>query len=318
VKIETKPTSEVVVSNGIKPKIEASEPKAKEEFDTNVGVAHEVVVSCNNHVSHDVASPQKAVVASPSMPRPPPGLQAPPQSVLTENRKIAIPPGLGLEPACVDSLTPQHHVIPNSSSRKPGPPPGMPPPMRLPMGPTSTPPKHATSSILPARTPPAAASKAADFPLSTASARPLKPRRTQTRCEEQPGRLFANDVPAAAFSNKPDTFITARPRSELTARWILPLKYLRNRALQRFEEQKAMNGAPPQNLTIRDALKNLAVGLFRRGADSGSQSAIVSKEILAPKDGSERQGGRPLEDYFFNVDQQSDSVFGTVPFYAPR
>jgi len=88
--------------------------------------------------------------------------------------------------------------------------------------------------------------------------------------------------------------------------------------MQRFEEQKAKNGAPPQNLTVRDALKDLSVGLFRRGADSGSQAAIISKEILAPNDRSGRQGGRPSEDYFFNVDQQSDSIFGTVPFYAPR
>ena len=60
------------------------------------------------------------------------------------------------------------------------------------------------------------------------------------------------------------------------------------------------------------------MGLFRRGADCGSQVAIVSKEILASKDDNLRQGGRPKEDYFFNVDQQSDSIFGTVPFYAPR
>jgi hypothetical protein len=270
----------------------------------------------------DVTSPQHFGVISPSMPRPPPGLQALPQSLITEVSKVASPPGLRSEPPGVDPLKLQHPAVPNPSSVKPGPPPGMPAPMRPPtaVGPTSPPSKYPTSSILPARTPPppAAASTAADFPLSTSSARPLKHRRIQTRCEEQPGRLFANDKPAATFSDKPDTFITARPRAELTARWVLPLKYLRNRAMQRFEEQKAKNGAPPQNLTIRDALKDLAVGLFRRGADSGSQAAIVSKEILAPNDGSGRQGGRPSEDYFFNVDQHSDSIFGTVPFYAPR
>jgi len=63
--------------------------------------------------------------------------------------------------------------------------------------------------------------------------------------------------------------------------------------------------------------------------ESGSQSSIVSKEILATSSsnggsnanggkGGGQQGGRPSEDYFFNVDQRTDSVFGTVPFYAPR
>ena len=125
-------------------------------------------------------------------------------------------------------------------------------------------------------------------------------------------------MPAAAFNNNPDTSLIARPRSQLTARWILPLTYLRNRALRRFEERKILNDSSPRNLTIRDALKDLAVGLFRRGAmDSGSQSAIVSKEILSSEDVGQ-QTGRPPEDYFFNVDQKSDSVFGDVPFYAPR
>jgi hypothetical protein len=173
--------------------------------------------------------------------------------------------------------------------------------------PARTPPQHHTSSILPARTPSQLA--------SASEVRPVKPRRSQTRCNEQPGRLLANDIPAAAFNDNKETVITARPRSALTAKWILPLKYLRNRALQQFENQKAINGSPPQNLTVRDALKDLTVGLFRRGADFGSMTAIVSKEILASKDGN---GKHPSDDYFFNVDQQSDSIFGTVPFYAPR
>jgi hypothetical protein len=248
-------------------------------------------------------------------------MQAPPQSAL-----VASPPGLGYEPAAgvgVD-YKPKQSVVPDSSF-KPGPPPGMPPSMRPPpmaaeslspppkhsypssILPARTPPQHHTSSILPARTPSQLA--------SASEVRPVKPRRSQTRCNEQPGRLLANDIPAAAFNDNKETVITARPRSALTAKWILPLKYLRNRALQQFENQKAINGSPPQNLTVRDALKDLTVGLFRRGADFGSMTAIVSKEILASKDGN---GKHPSDDYFFNVDQQSDSIFGTVPFYAPR
>lgn len=262
------------------------------------------------------------MASSSSLQRPLPGIHALPQSVL-----VASPPGLGYEPvAGVDYIKPKQSVVPDSSSFRPRPPPGMPPSMRPPpmaaelmspppkhtypssILPACTPPQHHTSSILPARTPSQLA--------SASEVRPVKPRRTQTRCNEQPGRLLANDIPAAAFNNNEEKFITARPRSALTAKWILPLKYLRNRALQQFENQKAINGAPPQNLTVRDALKDLTVGLFRRGADFGSMTAIVCKEILASKDGS--NGKHPSDDYFFNVDQQSDSIFGTVPFYAPR
>jgi len=264
------------------------------------------------------------MASSSSLLRPPPGIHAPPQSVL-----VASPPGLGYEPAAgVDYIKPKQSVVPDdSSSFRPGPPPGMPPSMRPPpmaaelMSPPPKPKHSYPSSILPARSPTQHHTSIlpARTPSQLASAsevRPVKPRRTQTRCNEQPGRLLANDIPAAAFNDNKETVITARPRSALTAKWILPLKYLRNRALQQYENQKAINGAPPQNLTVRDALKDLTVGLFRRGADFGSMTAIVSKEILASKDGS--NGKHPSDDYFFNVDQQSDSIFGTVPFYAPR
>lgn len=294
-------------------------------------------------------------LAPPHMPSRPPGMPPPMKPVETmvghsnnssndntighsifPNRP---PPGMG-------SILPQNPVSPLSR----GPPPGMPPPMRPPtcevLGGKTSPvknptavgaaalppaPKNPTSFILPARTPMATLKSSADTNDKTTAATPTKParvRRIQTRCEEQPGRLFANDVPAAPFNQNPnrEASLTARPRSKLTARWVLPLPYLRNRAIRRFEAQKLQDGNPPQNLTIRDALKHLTVGLFRRGAtDSGSQSSIVSKEILAPDDagegnhaGERRQGGRPSEDYFFNVDQSADSVFGTVPFYAPR
>lgn len=227
-------------------------------------------------------------------------------------------------------------------------PPGMPPPMR-PVGapvvtneantmPSSSLPKPpTTSSILPARTPlpttPLPSKKDSskmepDSPaLMKTPAKSTKQWRTQTRSEEQPGRLFAitknNDSAAIVSSSNQPTSITARTRSELTARWVLPLPYLRDRAIRRFEEQEndcaenENSGLPrpsPQNLTIRDALKTLTVGLFRRGAmDNGASSSIVSKVILC----SDSNEG-PNEDYFFNIDQKTDVVFGTVPFYAPR
>jgi hypothetical protein len=232
------------------------------------------------------------------------------------NSPIPLPSSVVCPPPGILSVQPQQPLDQNSSLNKPSLPPGMLPPMRPVTAVEATPPPKTQpiSSILPARAPPQGAT-------TTTPGKPTKARRTQTRCEEQPGRLLANQRPAAAFNNNQDTSIVARPRSHLVARWILPLSYLRNRALRRFEEQKALGVSTPQNLTIRDALKDLAVGLFRRGAmDSGSQSSIVTKEILASNDntGQQQQSGRPPEDYFFNVDQKADSVFGEVPFYAPR
>ena len=121
--------------------------------------------------------------------------------------------------------------------------------------------------------------------------------------------------------------LVVRPRSELAARWSLPLPHLRARALRRHQERRQLGGGgnpPPQALTVRDALRGLTVGLFRRGAaDSGAQASIVSKSILAADatdagGGDAAPAGRPAADHFFNVEQRIDSVFGTVPFYAPR
>mmetsp|Transcript_26718 Transcript_26718/g.45385 ORF Transcript_26718/g.45385 Transcript_26718/m.45385 type:complete len:1139 (-) Transcript_26718:80-3496(-) len=244
-------------------------------------------------------------------------------NVLPPGPPPGMPPGMGLPP-------PQNNTVSQINR-----PPGMPPPMRPTAAPAATEPMSSlpkpSSSILPAPTPapvlPPKESKTEPdtTPAVKTPAKPTKQWRIQTRCEEQPGRLFANDMPAASFNlaataqNKPTSLI-ARTRSELTARWVLPLPYLRNRAIRRFEELKnaaeesKVTRPPPQNLTIRDALKTLTVGLFRRGAmDNGASSSIVSKEILCAdsKDG-------PDKDYFFNIDQRTDTVFGTVPFYAPR
>ena len=124
-----------------------------------------------------------------------------------------------------------------------------------------------------------------------------QPKRIWTRVDEQPGRLFANNVAADGPT------INLRPRQELTAKWILPLKYLRQRMVE-----KKMDAA----LTIRDALQDLTVGLFRRGcAENGTNASIISKEILTPS--SENR-----KDYPFQMDPKSDTVHGTIPFFAPR
>jgi hypothetical protein len=101
---------------------------------------------------------------------------------------------------------------------------------------------------------------------------------------EQPGRIFANNIAADGPT------VNLRPRQELTAKWILPLKYLRQRMVD-----KKMDSS----ITIRDSLKDLTVGLFRRGCtENGTNASIISKEILAPPDENR-------SDYSFKVDQQS-------------
>lgn len=77
-------------------------------------------------------------------------------------------------------------------------------------------------------------------------------------------------------------------------------------------------------MTIRDALQHLTVGLFRYGvADNGAHCSIVSKEILAntttTTDGGEQgKNCNNDKDYPFDVDQGTDCIFGSVPFYSPR
>jgi hypothetical protein len=80
---------------------------------------------------------------------------------------------------------------------------------------------------------------------------------------------------------------------------MLPLSYLRE------------NAAGKDNVkSLRDLLKKLAVGLFRRGCtENGAQASIVSKEVLTPS-------GESRSDYPFRI--VNDTVVGTVPFYSPR
>jgi hypothetical protein len=125
-----------------------------------------------------------------------------------------------------------------------------------------------------------------------------QPKRLWTRLDEQPGKLLANNVAPSM-----GTVVDLRPRQELTAQWMLPLSYLREKAAA----SSASNGTAD---TLRNILKNLAVGLFRRGCtENGAQASIVSKEILSPP-------GESRNDYPFQV--VNGSIIGTVPFYSPR
>ena len=136
-------------------------------------------------------------------------------------------------------------------------------------------------------------------PQATPKPRPVyQPRRLWTQVFQQPGTILANGVEGAT------TVLPIQPRHELTAKWILPLKYIREHA-----KEKNLN---PEAMSLREALASLTVGLFRRGCgENGTQASIISKEVLAPADEN-----RP--DYFFTMDKDNDTVWGTVPFYAPR
>ena len=121
----------------------------------------------------------------------------------------------------------------------------------------------------------------------------FQPKRLWTHLEQQPGRLLANDVAASV-----GMVLDLRPRQELKARWMLPISYLKERAAG-----KNVKG-------VRDLLKYLSVGLFRRGCtENGFQASIISKEVLCPE-------GESRDDYPFQI--IDDTVVGTVPFYSPR
>jgi DNA polymerase sigma len=178
-----------------------------------------------------------------------------------------------------------------------------PPPSRLPGQSKFSQNLAPSQSLSPMHTPTKASVQAAEAPTQLSlggEPTPLKstkkeyqPKRLWTHVEDQPGKIFANNVAASV-----GTVVDLRPRQELTARWMLPLSYLQHQAdLQNVQ-------------SIRDLLQNLSVGLFRRGCtENGSQASIVSKEIVSPV-------GESRDDYPFQITQ--DAVVGTVPFYSPR
>ena len=208
------------------------------------------------------------------------------------------------------------------------------PPPGLPQN-TSTPTMMATHSSVPApalshvatSTPTASIDSSEVEPTTQTSGKtvisaPIKwqPRRLNNRLKDQPGRLLANNVPAT-LEGKP--YLSLRPRKELVATWQLPLSYLRERTMSKIQKEKekaasdAENGlppsVPPKNLTIRDALRTLTVGLFRRGCpENGSSSAIIAKEVVPAADRAHQ------DEFHFEINQQTGTIWGTVPFFTPR
>jgi DNA polymerase sigma len=144
-----------------------------------------------------------------------------------------------------------------------------------------------TVSTPPRPTPP---SRSLTPPPSTQQRKPAakyQPPRLWTHFKDQPGRLSVNGWDG----HDPSLVLTFRPRQELLANWILPLKYI---------EQ-----SNPNAKNLEQALKGLAVGLFRRGcADNATQAAIISKFVTERKD--------------YGVDPASGTVHGKLPFFSPR
>ena len=238
--------------------------------------------------------------------RPPPGMAV----GMTRNDYPRTPPSTPLRQPSIVSEPESVH-----KNNTPGAPPGMPPGLPLTSAtppPTPTPMTPATNSV------PAT-------PVTTNAAAPKpafvwQPRRLTTRLQDQPGRILANNAPAT-LDGKPHLIL--RPRKELTATWQLPLDYLRERTLRKLKEAKekaeadAENGGPPPspaptNLTIRDALRSLTVGLFRRGCtENGTSNAIIAKEVV-PADIHQKG------EFHFEINQQNGTIWGTVPFFTPR
>ncbi|GKY91072.1 hypothetical protein MPSEU_000080000 [Mayamaea pseudoterrestris] len=117
---------------------------------------------------------------------------------------------------------------------------------------------------------------------------PAKPQPTRlwTHFKEQPGRIIVN-----GWDGHDPTFVLKfRPREELFAHWSLPIKYL-----QQARPAKSLD----------NALKNLAVGLFRRGcSENATQASIISKFVTERSD--------------YGIDAATQMVCGKLPFFSPR
>ncbi len=163
-----------------------------------------------------------------------------------------------------------------------------------------------------------------------------QPRRFLTRIEEQPGKLLVNNQ-QATLSGYPQ--LTISTKKEFVATWSLPLQYLQQRTLQKLEskKEKVLEAAAkaeteeernnliaslrvPGNLTIRDALQSLTVGLYRRGCqENGSSHSIISKQVVpSAPDANESSSQQQSHEYHFEINHQAGIIYGTVPFYSPR
>ncbi len=158
-----------------------------------------------------------------------------------------------------------------------------------------------------------------------------QPKRFLARIQEQPGKLLVNNQ-HATLSGHPH--IVLPTKKEFVATWSLPLQYLQQRTLHKLQlqKQKALDATEgekggvvaamkaPENLTIRDALQSLTVGLFRRGSsENGSNHSIISKQVVPSKNtNQDNHSGSSENEYHFEINDRTGIIYGTVPFYSPR
>ena len=289
---------------------------SKSEIDQNDHKMEEMVANLtignNTHIHHSpqpIPSAMQHFSSAPSIPvRPPPGMLS---MGMTDNYPPTPPP--------TPSSPPLREEETSSINSTKGPPPGLPIIHRVAVNAHNAPPAmpspHVPKPAKPMTTnnPPATPmnSEVPATPIQTTAAPPKwQPKRLNTRLQEQPGRILANNLPATLDG----THLTLRPREELVATWQLPLGYLRERTLQKLAKAKAgstSSKTTPESLTIRDALRSLTVGLFRRGCiENGSNSSIISKEVV-PADVTQKE-------YHFEINHQNNTIWGTVPFFTPR
>jgi hypothetical protein len=73
-----------------------------------------------------------------------------------------------------------------------------------------------------------------------------------------------------------DNELELGPRKKIIATWSLPLEYLKKRAIQKYQEENQISGSTstPTTLSVRSAIQNLTIGLFRRGCPEYKETKI--------------------------------------------
>jgi hypothetical protein len=159
-----------------------------------------------------------------------------------------------------------------------------------------------TPHTTPLRATKSTAPKAASTPNTPPPPRPLPvkrqdpPKRVWAHFDEQPGRIAVDGCNGADSS----LVLVLAPRQELTAHWSLPLDYIM---------QRKRGAGAAGAVDMEAALRNLTVGLFRRGCtENGAQASIIAKQVL----------GDDNRSYSYGLDPGRKSVSGRIPFYSPR
>ena len=254
----------------------------------------------------------------------PPGFVAPslPAAIPTQRKPMPMspPPGLGYINPSPNSVTPHEQQQQQQQQQQ----------YQQPQVPTAIRPEPVPTNNIEEKT-----ENNEDSKNETNTTKPKwQPKRFFTRVHEQPGKLLVNNQQASP-SGFPHVVLPTK--TEFVATWSLPLQYLQQRTLHKLKQKKeeAMKKAAseeeeakdaiaeiksPENLTIRDALQSLTVGLFRRGCpENGLNHSIISKQVVPSNDKNDGEhDDSPRKEYHFEINDRTGIIFGTVPFYTPR